>query len=365
MPTWIATIAPGLEPVVAHELSLHGIHATTAPGHLRFDAGLEHGVALAAVLHTPTRLLLQIGRSKAKTYEELAQRLRSMDWTPYLRPRDDLEVSVSTSKSRLRHRKAVEKKVENAIFDSLRGRPLLPPRGRRPRRQQRVQVQLVKDQMTVTIDVAGELLHRRGWRREAGKAPIRENLGAAMLFAAGWSPGEPLVDPFCGAGTIPIEAALLAAGKGPAPGRDLAADAWPKLAGKTRKVLSLPPAATHIVGADKESQAIEIAQRNAHRAGARIAWVTGRVSDLSAPAPQGLIVTNPPFGARLGKRVAGVYGALGRALSGPFAGWRVAFLAPNPELARHVHPAARLLTSFSNGGMRVGLYVWAPGGGEE
>lgn len=364
MPTWTATVAPGLEPVLARELAHFDLEPTVVPGHLRFQAPLGLGIALANRLHTPTRLLLQVGRSKAKTYEQLAQRVRSMKWGDYLRPRDSVEVSISSSGSRLRHRKAVEKKLGNAIFDSLRGKPLPPPRASRPRRTQRVQARLAKDELTVSIDVAGELLHRRGWRREAGKAPIRENLAAAMLMAAGWDPGEPLVDPFCGSGTVLIEAALIAAGRGPCPDRALAADAWPGRPPHLPQLASPPRRPACLLGADKHAPAISQSRNNARRAGVDVEWVEQEVSALRAPAESGLIVTNPPYGQRLGKSVRGVYAALGAALQGPFAGWRVAFLSPHAELASAVHPDAQPLTTFSNGGTRVGLYVWGPGDAE-
>lgn len=360
MPTWTAIAPPGLEPVVSRELELLGETPQQSAGHVQFTASLERGAVLSGLLRTPTRLLLQVGNTRARTYEELAQRLRSMDWTPYLRPRDDVHVVVRATRSRLKHRTAVEKKAANAIQDSLKGRPLPPSRARRPRRTQRVQVHIANDQATVSIDVAGDLLHMRGWRREAGKAPLRENLAACLLFASGWSPEEPLMDPFCGSGTIPIEAALLAAGKPPGPRREFAWEAWPKLVGKALRWPSVPAQPAQIFGADHNERAIEISGHNARRAGVSVQFQLSEVEALLAPAPTGLIVANPPYGERLGNHVLGVYSALGRLLEGPFAGWRVAFLAPHPELAVKVHPDVMQLTTFKNGGLPVGLYGWEP-----
>lgn len=360
MPTWNAIAPPGLEPVIARELEQLGIRGQITPGAVRFEGDPARVLPRVPWMRGPARVLLEVGRGPARTLDELAVLIRGMPWADHLRPRDELEVAATARRSRLRRIDAVEKKALNAIHDALRGKPLPPVREGRPRRAQRVQVRLEDDQAQVAIDCGGELLHIRGWRAAQGKAPLRENLAACMLLAAGWAPDEPLLDPFCGSGTIPIEAALWAAGRPPAPGRPYAYEAWPSQVGKLRPAPAPAPQPAQIFGSDHHAPAVDDAANNARRAKVEPRWSVADVAELGAPCPHGLILTNPPYGARLGQQVDGVYAALGRALRGPFSGWRAAFLCPDPQLAALVSPAAGCLTTFSNGGITVGLYAVEP-----
>ena len=202
---------------------------------------------------------------------------------------------------------------------------------------------------------------RRGWRKSVGDAPLRENLAACMLIAAGWTGDEPLLDPFCGAGTLPIEATLLASGVNPGAHRRYTCDQWPASDGKihtpARKAISVP-----IIGSDRDPKVLEAAQQNAQRAKAKVLWTCVEVQHLETPnVPPGLIVTNPPYGKRLTNRsedsVHDLYDQFAITLQERFKGWRVSFLAPHRSLAARLHPQVEQLTSFSNGGLRVGLWV--------
>lgn len=359
MPTWFAVIPPGLEAALVRELESLGLTAKGVPGGARFEATLEQGARLAATLRTPTSLLLELARFHAPTLEQLAARVRELDWRPYLDGTTPVKVESSLLESRLKVRDSVDSKVENAIRDALRG-PRLPSMrgGGRPAEPQKVRVRVEADEALISLDAGGELLHFRGWREESVSAPIRENLAAALLFAAGWEFDEPLLDPFCGSGTVLVEAALLAAGRPPWTRRRFSWQGWPALSR-----LSPPdpgrgkPASVQIFGADKDSRALGIATENARRARVELRFIQSDIAQLEAPAEAGLIVTNPPYGERLGQRVDGVYAAFGRTLKERFSGWRVLFLAPGEGLARKVSPRCERLTSFSNGGIRVGVWV--------
>lgn len=362
MLSWFAVIPPGLEAALVRELAgWLRAPASPVPGGVRFPATLEEGARLSSTLRTPTRLLVELAQGPVTTLDALAALVRRVDWRPFLTPNTPLEVSVTASNSRVRFRGAAEKKVELAIADALRG-PRLP--GYRPREAplvQRVSVRIDADVATVSLDVGGELLHFRGWRQSAGKAPLRENLAAALLVAAGWTGDEALVDPFCGSGTFPIEAALMAAGRPPWTRRRFSWEGWPAMAGKTppdprRPLPGISPQSPLIVGADKDGEALADATENARRAGVGVRWTQCDVCALEAPAPTGLVIANPPYGLRLGRRVDGVYRTFGQTLRDRFVGWRVAFLAPDRRLAGLVDPAAEQRTTFSNGGVRVGLY---------
>lgn len=357
MPSWFATIPPGLEAALVRELQSLGVRAQGLPGGARFEASLEAGALLATRLRTPSRLLLELARFPASSLDALAAGVRRVDWGPYLHPWTPLQVESSLSESHLRVREGVEQKVEHAIRDALRGPRVPGLRPRRPPQPQRLRVRIDQDEVTISLDAAGELLHFRGWRTEAGKAPIRENLAAALLYAAGWEPDEPLLDPFCGAGTIPIEAALLASGRPAWTSRAFTWQDWPalsRLEPPHTRGSSVEPA---IFGSDRESRALAMATENARRARVQVRWSQLDVSAIEPPAPTGLVATNPPYGERLGQSVQGVYAAFGRSLRERFAGWRVIFLAPDAELARRVDRGVERLTTFSNGGLKVGLWV--------
>jgi len=350
---WFAVATPGLEPIVARELSLFGVEGVQVPGGVQFRAPLEAGCMLTCQLRTPARLLLRLARGDVRNLSALAGLIHSVDWGPLLFPGDPVEVAVSSSRSRLRRREAIAKKASVALRDALRKRE----RGRSLRIPQRLHVRIEDDRATLSLDAGGELLHRRGWRQSATTAPIRENLAASMLMAAGWAGDESLVDPFCGSGTIPIEAALLAAGRRPWTRRRFAWQGWRalqsvRLPQEDRLALNVA-----IYGIDHSPKALVAAKENADRADVVVNWGEMDIAHLKIDAPPGLVIANPPYGGRLGQNVKGVFSRFGRTLRSEFEGWRVLFLAPDPELARLVSARVFRLTHFRNGGIGVGIYV--------
>lgn len=352
---WFAPIQPGLEPVLARELAARGIDGTVEPGGVAFSASLRRGAELVRRLRSPSRLRCEICRGRATSLQALASLVRRASWRDVLQPELERRISVSSRNSRLSRRQAIARKVDHSIADALRrGRRRRPIRGATA--PQQVHVRLEADEATVSIDAGGELLHRRGWRTEGGRAPLRENLAAALLWLAGYDGEEPFLDPMCGAGTLPIEAALMSAGRSPFVGRSFACDDWPALSGATpASPPRRPPGEVH--GSDSHPEALARARRNARRAGVQPYLQELELAQRRPPAPRGLIVTNPPYGRRLGRSVEGVYRSLGEQLRAHFRGWRVLYLAPHVQLARQVDDRAERLTSFRNGGSSVG--AWA------
>ena len=360
----LAMAPPGLEPAVARELTLLGHDVVVNPGHVALT--VDDLAAVASLCHrarTPARLLLPVAQGHARTLDELARLVRGADWSPYLDRKDEVAVQVIKSQARIRRKDVAERKVTHAIADALR--KARGTHARRPPVEQLVRVRLERDQAVVSIDVGGGLLHKRGWRTDSGKAPIRETLAASLLVLAGWTSDEPLLDPFCGAGTLPIEAALMGAKRSAFVGRSLPCTRWPALAG--RRPPRVPAAAggfaRSIQGCDHSERAIERSRANAQRAGVSVSFKQVDVAKVEAASDPGLVICNPPYGARLGKddqAVRGVYKALGRSLRGSLSGWRALFLAPNPRLAGLVDRDAFQITTFSNGGMRVGVWGLDP-----
>ena len=234
-------------------------------------------------------------------------------------------------------------------------------------------VRLYHDECTVSADASGELLHRRGYRLAGAKAPLRETLAAAMLAGAGWDATAPLLDPMCGSGTIPIEAALLARGIPPGLDRSFAFQAWPGFdAGVWHRVSAaarervLPRAGVAILGSDRDAGAIEAARANAERAGvaADVEWRRAAISAIDPPPGAGWMITNPPYGVRVGdrRRLRDLFAQLGNVARRRLVGWRVAFLSAHLELERQVGLPLETRFSTGNGGIRVRLVVGSVGG---
>jgi putative N6-adenine-specific DNA methylase len=331
MPKWYAVAAPGLEQVVAGELERAGVNGTIEPGGVAFEATIPEGAVLAHRLRTPARLLLVVCEGRVGTPDELVGLVRKGDWKSLVHPFATLDVSASAERSRLRFREAAEKKVSKAIAEAIKG-PRVMDRERRPAIAQRVQLRIVDDQASLSIDAGGELLHVRGWRSEQGPASIRENLAASLLCAAGWTPDEPLLDPFCGSGTILIEAGLLAAGRSPFVGRALACDEWP---GPPHKKGQKPPKAAptavgprpspRLHGADRDARVLAAAASNARRAKIELDLRRIDVADVEPPASSGLLLTNPPYGVRLASEAQALHAtwrAFGQTLADRVRGWR-------------------------------------------
>jgi putative N6-adenine-specific DNA methylase len=266
---------------------------------------------------------------------------------------------VTSRKSRLYHQDAVAERLMRAVGSRVGA----PVEGDAP---QELVVRLFRDKCTVSADASGELLHRRGYRLAGAKAPLRETLAAAMLAAAGWDGTTPLVDPMCGSGTIPIEAALLARRIPPGLGRGFAFEHWPEFdpdaweavrAAARRRML--PHAPVPIAGSDRDAGAIAAAAANAERAGVAedLQWRRAAISSIEPPDGTGWIVTNPPYGHRVGERqrLRDLFAQLGNVLRRRCPGWQVALLSAHAELDRQTGLALAPAFETANGGIRVRL----------
>ena len=356
-----AITPPGVEPVTARELAALGIEpGPEEPGGVSFRGAAAALYAANLELRTASRVLVRLGSFHASSFHELERRARRLPWERFLVPGTLPEFKVTSRKSRLYHQAAVAERLAEVVGGSGQ------ERGGVGRNGPLVVVRLYRDECTVSVDSSGELLHRRGYRLETGEAPLRETLAAAMLLESGWDGRAPLADPFCGSGTIPIEAALIARDIAPGLVREFAFEQWPELDahGWTRlrdtarnRVRERAPGP--IVGADREAGAIAAAQGNAARAGvaADLELRRAPVAAFDPPGPDGHIVTNPPYGVRVGDagKLRGLYVQFGRVVRERCPGWRVTLLSPRRELehAAGLPLESRLLTT--NGGIRVRL----------
>lgn len=355
---WVS-VAPGLEPALVSELAEIGWpQPQVEPGGASIRATRVQLGRLLAECRVASGIRVRLGGFQATSLDGLAQGVRALPWERYAWTRQPLDVHVAVRHCRLGIRERIAAKVVVAVADALR-RPRLP--GPRPPRDALVvHVRGEDDRFDVSVDAAGEPLHRRGWRAEGGRAPIRECLAAAALRLAGFRPGQALVDPMCGSGTFVLEAATWAAGGSAVERRSLAAERWPDPIAPT---VAVRPhrAGPVLVGSDRDEAVVAIARRNAGRAGvARMTRFDVRDATTCTPtAPRGLLIANPPYGARLGTDVRGAFGILRALREGPFAAWTLAVIVPGPDrrLLGALGPGATVVAVFPHGGGRVALAV--------
>lgn len=373
-----AVIPPGLESVVAAELAGLGVEGEVHPGGVRFAADAAKVAELARTMRTPAQVLLEVGSGSARSTEALGALVRRLPWKSLLHPQAALRVEVSSRASALRFRENVTRSVTSMVREARKG-AFVPDRGSRPKVEQVLQVRIVDDVATLSLDAGGELLHRRGWRTEAGKAPMRENLAACLLALAEWDGTDALYDPCCGSGTLLIEGALLAANRSPFASRSFACDEWPATApakgaaarprgpaptarapaGRSPAPRAAPlPARVPICGSDHHLPTVQTALQNAKRAGVSIRVEHLELNDIQPPAVVGTVVSNLPWGERLGDQVGGVYTTFGRVLRERFASWRVVFVTSDNRLAKRVDERVECLARFKNGGIPVGVWTF-------
>ncbi|NUQ66390.1 MAG: class I SAM-dependent RNA methyltransferase, partial [Pirellulales bacterium] len=362
----IATSAFGLEAVVARELRALGYEsATIQPGRLLFQAD-EAALARANLwLRAADRVLLRLGTFEATDFGELFDRTYALPWEEWV-PRDaEFPVTGRSIKSQLSSVPACQKIVKKAIVEKLKaayGVEWLEETG--PKYS--IEVALLADLATLTIDTTGPGLHKRGYRKLVGQAPLKETLAAAMVLLSFWRPDRPLVDPFCGTGTIPIEAALIGRNLAPGLNRTFAAEAWPRIPGavwesarQEARDLARPDLPERILGTDIDKAALDLARRHAAEAGVgqEIHFQLRPFAELSSKRPYGCIICNPPYGERVGKgrEVAALYRSMPLVLR-RLATWSHYILTSYPDFEALVGQKADRRRKLYNGGIQCTYY---------
>ncbi len=359
-----AACAPGLEPVLVAELGALGLRARPVAGGAELEGGLREVERMNLWLRTAGRVLVRLGQAKATTFAELVRKARALPFETVLRRGEPVSLRVTCHKSRLYHSRAVAQRLHEALQERLGGpAPLAEHDEEGPAPAQLLLARFDHDVCTVSADSSSALLHRRGYRLAQSQAPLRETLAAAVLLAAGYTGAEPLLDPLCGSGTIPIEAALIARRRAPGLTRDFAFQRWPGHDARRFETLreqarehELPRAPAPIAGSDADAAAVAAARENAQRAGVaadlRLDQLPLREARPAAPGP-GLIATNPPYGVRVHGDLPRLYGELGELARR--SGYRVAALAADRRAAQRAGLAWKPLLRTMNGGLKVEL----------
>lgn len=374
-----AIAAPGLEPLVASELkSLRARQLRAVEGGVEFKA--DHQLLYSANLHlrTASRVIVRLARFRAISFAELERRAGRVPWERVVPRNGRVRLRVTCRKSRLYHSGAVAQRLLERINQRAGATALdtTPGPGGAPEDDgsaaQLFVVRLDHDQCTISADTSGAHLHQRGYRTAVIQAPLRENLAAAMLLASGWDRKTPLLDPFCGSGTICIEAALLARQIAPGHNRRFRFMEWPDFdAGRWSRIhahavdAERPRAPAPIIGSDRSGWAMRAAAGNAERAGvaADLQLERAEVSALQPTGQPGWVVTNPPYGVRLGQRdeLRSLYAEFGAVLRERFRGWRAGILSTDRRLDSQLRLPLLDALQTTNGGIRVHLLTGVVG----
>jgi putative N6-adenine-specific DNA methylase len=366
----------GLAPALAEELAELGAEkpeaaeagvAFTGPFDLIYTANLHSRIA--------SRILWRVARFPYRDEDDIYSNATAVRWHTYFTADRTFKVETNAHRSPVKSLDFVTLRVKDAIADHFRSatgrRPNVDPR----EPDVRVHVFLDAKDCTLYVDTSGDSLFKRGRRDHVGEAPLKKNLAAGIMRIAGWRPGMPLLDPMCGAGTFLSEAAEMSLGR--AAGRERSfgfeklarfnASTWERMLSNAKKG-ERPVEPLPIYGSDLYGRSLGHAAMNLHEAGLEDAVRLKQVNllELSAPAARGMIVTNPPYGVRLGEKekLAQFYPQLGDALKKKFPNWNAYIFSGDPELAKLIRLQATRRTVLYNGALECRLYEYrmVPGG---
>lgn len=364
---FFATTGKGVEEVLARELVALGMgNVSQETGGVRFRGDMASCYRANLWLRTANRVLLPLTEFACQNPQELYDGVRTIVWERWLTPELTLAVDCNLRDSAMTHSGFVALKTKDAIVDRLRDHF-----GRRPSVDTkdpdlRVNVHLVKNRCTLSLDTSGAPLDRRGYRLARTEAPLRETLAAALLELTGWDGTVPLVDPMCGSGTIPIEAALKAGRRAPGLLRQFGFERWPtfdrtlwqRLLGEAREeaLATLP---SLIIGSDMSARAVATARENCERAGVAdlIQLAQRELADFTPPPGPGILLVNPPYGQRLGEEEAlkPLYRQLGDVMKQRCKGYTAYVFTGSSELAKCVGLKATRRIVLFNGPLECRL----------
>jgi len=365
---WIATAPVGAASVLAEELKQFGAEDIRERSHdVKFQGTLEVGYRTCLWSRTATRVLLSLGSIDASSSKAVYEAVKRIDWREHLVPGATLACDCSGGNESIRHTIYGSQLLKDAVCDNLRDATGERPNIKPERPDVLLHLHVEGPTALVSVDFSGESLHRRGYRSEGGRAPLKENVAAAVLLRAGWpniaGQGGILLDPMCGSGTFLTEAALIAADAAPAIDRDYFgffgwrghdAELWERLRAEARARRAARPARRCILGSDNDSEAVRMAIANGAHAGVAD-WLhieKRSLSDVARPKGEtGLLVANPPYGERIGAEsgLPALYSELGAVLRERFQGWQAAILTGNPPLARNLGVYAKRTHRVFNG----------------
>ncbi|SEN44508.1 putative N6-adenine-specific DNA methylase [Amphibacillus marinus] len=365
----LATAAMGLESVVAKEVKALGYEGVQVEnGKVIFEADSSAIPRCNLWLRTADRVKLIVGEFEAKTFDQLFEGTKALDWEYFIPEDGQFPVIGKSVKSKLYSVSDCQAIVKKAIVERLKQKHGVAIRMPETGALHRVEVAILKDKVTLTLDTSGAGLHKRGYRIGQGEAPLKETLAAALVQLTNWKPDFPLVDLFCGSGTILIEAALIGQNIAPGFNREFASEDWsfisPKIWGQAfdeAEQLANYNQSLDITGTDIDPKMIGIAKQNAVEAGLAelINWKQMQAADFNPKRNNGYLITNPPYGERLSDKaeVEAMYRQIGQVMSENNS-WSSYVLTSNEQFEKLFGQSATKKRKLFNGFIKVDYYQY-------
>ncbi|MFA9439989.1 class I SAM-dependent RNA methyltransferase [Uliginosibacterium sp. sgz301328] len=365
--TFFSPCPRGLEDLLFDELSgLGASDIAKVPGGVQF--GGDWAVAYRANLESriATRVMWRVGHTRYRSEEEIYKLAYATTWAKWFTPQDTIRIYVTAIRSPLKSLNFVTLRIKDGVCDHFRTVAGARPSVDTEAPDMRIHAFITAETCTLYLDTSGEPLYKRGFKRAKVEAPLKENLAAGILKLSGWTPAEPLLDPMCGSGTFLIEAAQIALDVAPGLGRSFSFEkfrhceqaVWRRIRTMAEQRRA-PKRKLDIYGADIDRRQIDATGHNLAAAGLAdlVQLRVGDVLELDAPAPAGALVSNPPYGVRLGEESELVewYPKLGDALKRHFAGWHCHFLTADSAFPKHVGLKASRRTPLMNGELECRL----------
>ena len=366
--TLIATAAMGIEALVAREVRNLGYECHVDNGKVTFEADEKAICRSNLWLRTADRVKIKVGEFKATTFDELFEKTKALNWGDYIPENGEFPVIGKSIKSTLFSVPDCQSIVKKAVVEKLKSTYRRTTWFEESGTLFRIEIALLKDVATLTIDASGVGLHKRGYRVGQGDAPLKETLAASLIMLTNWKPDRPFVDPFCGSGTIPLEAALIGQNIAPGFNRDFASDGWGwvgkdnwSIAREEVEDLANYDQPLQIIGSDIDHRMVQVAQDNADEVGLGdlITFKQMQVKDFTTKEEYGYVVTDPPYGERLSEKplVEKMYAEMGQAFR-PLDTWSLYVLTSHPEFEKWYGKDASKKRKLFNGFIRTDYYQY-------
>lgn len=364
----IATTAMGLESIVAQEVRDLGYDVEVENGKVIFEADPSAIARTNLWLRVADRVRLVVGEFNAFSFDELFEKTKALPWESFIDEEGQFPVSGKSHKSKLFSVSDCQAIVKKSIAERLKLKHGVAGNMPETGSLYKVEVAILKDKVTLTLDTSGAGLHKRGYRVGQGEAPLKETLAAALVKLTNWRPDEPFIDPFCGSGTIAIEAALIGQNIAPGFNREFDSESWGFMTQKIwddafneAEELAEYDRELDIIGSDIDHKMIEISKANALEAGLAdlIDFKQMQVSDLSINKNNGYIVTNPPYGQRISEEdeVSELYSQLGEVMQN-HPSWSVYVLTSFKHFERSYGQKATKKRKLFNGFIETDYYQY-------
>ncbi len=362
---FIATCKLGLESVVSSELRYHNIEVEKVEDARVFFTGGFDAMARACLwLRTAERVLLEVGTFEARSFEELFEGVKAIDWKQYIAKDSFIHVNGKSAKSTLFSVSDCQSITKKAIVENLKKAyktQTLPETGK----EIIVEVGILKDNVTLALDCCGAGLSRRGYRTYNVAAPIAETLGAAIILLSRFRGEQTLIDPMCGSGTMPIEAAMIAKNMAVGMNREFAFEKWHFFDDRIMALAkeeardSVKDVKLDILGRDIDARSIDLCKKHAKKAGIMVSWEVAPLSTLKCEKSDGIIVCNPPYGERMLERrqAESLYGQM-RAKFDELDNFSVNVITSHKDFEKIYGKKADKRRKLSNGGMQCTLYQY-------